>query len=242
MQAVVDIVFLMDATGSMANCIQKLKENVMLFFKSLTEKSGNNIPIVKDWRAKVVGFRDYEADGAADWLVDNPFTRDIGELERQLDALEAIGGGDAPESLLDAIYTVATTPKSEKGDEDSRKWRNHRDAARAVIAFTDAPFKPVMVAPGCNNGTVKDLSDRCVEDRILLTVIAPSDELPGCEDYRWLDGIRYASYLPIQVDPSKDDSWVDRFFEDRGFQFAVHCIARTLRRTMYASYSDYRTQ
>lgn len=240
MQAVVDIVFLMDATGSMANCVQKLKENVMRFFKSLTEKSGNAIPPVKDWRAKVVGFRDYEYDGATDWLVDNPFTRDIGELQRQLDVLEATGGGDAPESLLDAIYTVASTPKSEKGDEDSRKWRNHRDASRAVIAFTDAPFKPVMVAPGCNKGTIKDLGDRCVEDRILLTVVAPSCELPGYEDYGCIDELRYASYVPIQADSSKDDSWADRFLCDGNFQTAIQRMARLLSRTMYASYSDYR--
>lgn len=239
MQAVVDIVFLMDATGSMSSCIHRLKDNIMLFFRALTERSGRNIPPVTNWRAKVVGFRDYEWDGAADWLVDNSFTRDVGELQRQLDALEATGGGDRPESLLDAIYTVASAPKSERGEEDSRKWRNYRDAARAVITFTDAPFKPIMVAPGCNGGTFKDLSKRCAEERILLTLVAPSYELPGCEDYSLIDEIRYARYLPIQVDPSKDDSWVD-FLCNGGFQAVIQGMARSLSRTMFASYSDYR--
>ena len=61
-KGVADIVFLMDATGSMGNCIQRLKDNVMVFFRSLTEKvaGANSVVPIKDWRAKVVGFRDYE--------------------------------------------------------------------------------------------------------------------------------------------------------------------------------------
>ena len=229
MQAVVDIVFLMDATGSMADCIQKLKENVMLFFKILTENTGNSLPPVKDWRAKVVGFRDYEEDGAADWLVDNPFTRNIGELERQFDSLEAIGGGDVPESLLDAMYTVISAPKSERGAEDPRMWRDRHEAKRALIIFTDAPFKPVMNAPACKGGTFDDVKELCIQERILLTVVAPSSERPEYECFEYLDCIRKAHYIPIPPDPLNGSSPLDRFLDDRD---ALQCMIQTIARTI----------
>ena len=184
-KGIADIVFLMDATSDMMNCIQKVKENLTPFFEALAEDVGASYVPVKDWRAKVVGFRDFEQDGADDWFWDNPFTRDIKELEQQFDALEARGGGDAPESLLDAIYTVADAPKSAPGTEDPGMWRDRQEAARAVIVFTDAPFKPVMAAPGCKGGTVVDVKNICVQERILLSVFAPRD-LPGCECFESL--------------------------------------------------------
>ncbi len=232
-KGVADIVFLMDATGSMANCIQKLKENVMLFFKSFTEKGGNSIPPIKDWRAKIVGFRDYAADGSNDWLVDNPFTRDVGELQRQLDALEAKGGGDIPESLLDAMYTVISAPKSDRGVEDPGMWRERHDAARALIVFTDAPYKPVMVAPGCNNGRIDDVRNLCVQEKILLTVIAPTSELPGYECFDPLGAINKANYVPIPPGSASDDSLLDKFLDNKtALQAVIQSMAKTLSKTM----------
>ena len=161
-KGITDIVFLMDATSDMMNCIQKVKENLVPFFEAFTEVVGANHIVNRDWRAKVVGFRDFEADGADDWFVDNFFTRDIKELQRQFDALEARGGGDHAESLLDAIYTVADAPKSAPGTEDPGMWRDRQEAVRAVIVFTDAPFKPVMAAPGCRGGTIDDVRNICI--------------------------------------------------------------------------------
>ena len=238
-KGVADIVFLMDATGSMGNCIQRLKDNVMVFFRSLTEKvaGANSVVPIKDWRAKVVGFRDYEEDGAADWLVDNSFTRDVGELQRQLDALEAVGGGDAPESLLDAIYAVASMPKSGKAMEDPAMWRHRNDAARAVIVFTDAPYKPTMRAPGCAGGTIDDVKNVCVQDRILLSVVAPKDP-PGHnfgydECFEYLDGIRYAKWLPV-IPGTTGESPIDEFMNDTStLQEIIRTIAKTV--TQHAS-------
>lgn len=226
-KGVADFVFLMDATSDMMNCIQKVKENLAPFFEALTENVDTNHNTVKieDWRAKVVGFRDFEADGADDWFVDNFFTRDIKELQRQFDALEARGGGDRAESLLDAIYTVADAPKSAPGTEDPRMWRDRQEAARAVIVFTDAPFKPIMAAPGCKGGTIDDVNNICVQERILLTVFAPQD----CPDdqccFEYIDCIRYAKWLPILPDSLNGDSALDRFVNDK---VALREILRTV--------------
>jgi hypothetical protein len=206
----VDIVFLVDATGSMGNCIYRLKENIMLFFRKLTglDPEVRAIPFVGDWRAKVVGFRDVEVDDDK-WFEDNCFTRDIAEVERQLGSLTADGGGDRPESLLDAIYKVGAAPKSEKGEEAPTAWRYRSDAKRVVIAFTDAPYKPTMTAPGLVGGTVNDLVHLCLQERILLTVVAPE----GIDDdgFETLASIRYANWVSVPSGAPQEDAPLDEF-------------------------------
>ena len=58
----------------------------------------------------MVGYRDIEAaeSEGLPWIVDNEFVREPSELKAQLSALQANGGGDEPESLLDTLYKVAT--------------------------------------------------------------------------------------------------------------------------------------
>lgn len=226
---IADIVFLMDATGSMGNCIDKLKQNIMVFFKNLTEMdpAKQSFPPVKDWRAKVVGFRDVGADGDR-WFEDNAFTRDVAEIERQLGALKAEGGGDAPESLLDAIYKVADAPKSPKGVEEPGAWRYRSDAARAIVAFTDTTFKPTMEAPGIAGGGVKDLSLLCTQNRILLTCVAPSG-IPGDECFEFLDAIRYANW--VKVPAGAGASPLDEFMNSAQLKDVIAVIAKTITQT-----------
>ena len=229
-KGVVDIVFLMDATGSMGNCIDKLKKNVMLFFRSLTEMDPEKqtIPPVKDWRAKVVGFRDVDADGVR-WLEDNDFTRSVAEIERQLGALVATGGGDEPESLLDAIYKVADAQKTPRGVEEPKSWRDRHDAARAIVAFTDATFKPRMTAPGIAGGDIQSLRNLCVQERILLTVVAPRG-IPGDECFEGIGAIRYANW--VDVPAGSGGSPIDEFMNNgNALNETIARIAKTITKT-----------
>jgi len=160
-KGVADIVFLIDVSGSMAPCIDALRKNIEVFVDTLSRGEGNNAAPVRDWRGKVVGYRDIEAaqgDGLP-WIVDQPFVRDTGALKAQLASLQAAGGGDEPESLLDALYQVASmeaVPKGSQG-EDEGKWRYRSDAARVVIVFTDASFKETMSLPQAKGGRCRTL-------------------------------------------------------------------------------------
>ena len=60
-KGVADIVFMIDVSGSMAPCIDALRQNIETFVDSLSSGDANNAAPVKDWRAKVVGYRDLEA-------------------------------------------------------------------------------------------------------------------------------------------------------------------------------------
>jgi len=193
-KGVVDIVFLMDATGSMEPCIDALRDNVSTFVDSMCEKSQDN-PI-RDWRAKVVGYRDF-LDDASDALEDNPFVNDASAVRSQLNALEARGGGDIPESLLDAIYHVANMGQVDKGSQeiDPNKWRYRSNAARCVIIFTDADFHPTTK----DGGTMDDINLACTANRLLLFIFAP--EMDCYDD---LASIDKSEYEPITINSGED--------------------------------------
>ena len=131
----------------------------------------------------------------------NKFTRDSGELESQLAALKAIGGGDEPESLLDALYSVVSRGKTAKGaSPEDDKWRYASDAARCIIVFTDASFHPDMET--IPEGTVDDIIQLLQQERIRLSFFAP--DMKCHYDLAALDK---SVYEPIEYDETvKNDA------------------------------------
>ena len=159
-----DVVFLMDATHSMGPCITALKQHIHSFIDALVHgDEEQNISPVEDWRARVVGYRDfldcnksekiartYRKFGNGGWFLSNPFTRDENELHDQLDKLKNFGGGGDPnESLLDALMLVLKSGFLPAGQQDAteadggRAWRTN-GVGRVVIVFTDAGYHPTM--------------------------------------------------------------------------------------------------
>jgi hypothetical protein len=179
-KGVADVVFLIDVSGSMAPIIDALRKNIEAFVDSLSSGTSNNAAPVRDWRGKVVGYRDIEAaqTEGIEWLEEHPFVRDTAALKAQLASLRAQGGGDEPESLLDALYKVATMEATPKGaqSEDANKWRYRSDAARVVVVFTDASFKETMSIPEAKGGALQDVANVVMANRIILSLFAPNFE------------------------------------------------------------------
>ena len=176
--------FLVDVTGSMGPCINALRENINHFIDMLTNTVGNGSPVT-DWRARVVGYRDYPYDGPTSygWLVDNVFTSDVATLKSQLADLSPKGGGPGeegiPESLLDAMMVVATSGKMDlqtaDAEANSKKWRPDGAAARIVIIFTDATYHPTMSIPGYEGSGVRDLYNVYRQEHIKPYFFVPAD-------------------------------------------------------------------
>jgi hypothetical protein len=179
-KGVADVVFLIDVSGSMAPIIDALRRNIEAFVDSLSSGDANNAAPVRDWRGRVVGYRDIEAAQVEglQWLEEHPFVRDTVALKAQLASLQAQGGGDEPESLLDALYKVATLEATPKGaqSEDAAKWRYRSDAARVVVVFTDASFKETMSIPEAKGGALQDVANVVMANRIILSLFAPNFE------------------------------------------------------------------
>ncbi len=221
-KGVVDIVFLVDVTGSMQPCIDALKTNIGGFIDQLVSPTGNEASPVRDWRSRVVGYRDVEADGNA-WFIDNPFVRDAALLKAQLASLEAAGGGDIPESLLDALYKVSTCGQTDKNaPEDPLRWRYRSTAGRVVVIFTDAPFKPNMAIPEARGGGFQDIQNAVQSNRIILSIFAPD---LAC--YNELGSLDKAEYIAVP-----GDSGLASFTGDRSnFQETLRQLAASVSKS-----------
>ena len=205
-KGVADVVFLIDVSGSMAPIIDALRRNIEAFVDSLSSGGANNAAPVRDWRGKVVGYRDIESASAEglEWIEDHPFVRDTAALKAQLASLVAQGGGDEPESLLDALYKVATMEATPKGSqsEESNKWRYRSDAARVVVVFTDASFKETLSIPEAKGGSLQDVANVVMANRIILSLFAPNfegyDRLSQIDKSEW-EAVEYEGLNPQEA-------------------------------------------
>jgi putative intracellular protease/amidase len=108
-QTGLDVVFVIDATGSMGWLISEVKQRVERLALSIRSL----VPVT---RFGIVAYRD---DDDPEFLVRvEPLTLRIAELERFLEQLEARGGGDIPErvdaGLVAAIEKAGWKPESRK--------------------------------------------------------------------------------------------------------------------------------
>jgi hypothetical protein len=152
----VDIVFCIDVTGSMTPIIDQVKANALRFYddvqSNLTAKGKN----VDQLRVRVLAFRDSVADGAAA-LDESPFftlPEERASFSDFVNGLIAEGGGDAPESGLEAVALAIDSPWTTTGDR----------RRQVIVVWTDQPAQPLdaSVLP-------PDLSSRVPADFSALT-------------------------------------------------------------------------
>ena len=230
-KGVADVVFLIDVSGSMAPIIDALRTNIEAFVDSLSRGDANNASPVRDWRGKVVGYRDIEAahSEGMEWFEDNPFVRDTAALKTQLASLRAQGGGDEPESLLDALYKVASMEATPKGaqSEHANKWRYRSDAARVVVVFTDASFKETMSLPEAKGGALQDVANIVMANRIILSLFAPN-----FEGYDRLSQIDKSEWEVVEYEGLSPQEALRKFTEDpQNFRTTLKQLAASVSRS-----------
>jgi hypothetical protein len=131
----VDIVFCIDVTGSMTPVIDAVKNNVRSFHDLLRSAMAEKSKSISQLRVRVIAFRDF-ADNASDAIEMTDFLmlpEQGSEFEMFVRKLRANGGGDEPESGLEALAVAISSP-----------WERGLDRRRHVIAmFTDASAHPL---------------------------------------------------------------------------------------------------
>ena len=116
-----DVVFLLDTTGSMASEIREVKERVVQLSSALSEsRKGETV------RFGVVAYRDRKDDYLTKL---SPLSADVAVSERFLGILNADGGGDAPEDVLTGLKVALT----------KLKWHSGARAERQIFLIGDAP-------------------------------------------------------------------------------------------------------
>lgn len=126
-RARLDLVFLVDATGSMGDEIDKLKRSMRAVADQIAR-----MPSRPDLCLGLVAYRDR---GDAFFVRGTDLTDDLGAFQAMLEQLQAGGGGDTPEALNEALHTAV----------HRISWRGE-GSARMVVLVADAP--PHLDYPG----------------------------------------------------------------------------------------------
>ena len=110
MQTDVDMVFVIDCTGSMEPFLAKVKQMALSFHDQVREALGIKNRRIRKIRIKVIAYRDYYCDWAdpdhPPMLISEFFTLpdEAEEFADFVNSLEAAGGEDEPESALEALH------------------------------------------------------------------------------------------------------------------------------------------
>ncbi len=151
-----DVVFVIDSTGSMSDEINNVKENVKAFSEELIHSS-------IDCRIAIIEYRDitcgedtilHTIDGGH-WLTDTD------SVEAILSDIHADGGGDTPESVVDALGLAAS---------GEMLWRSN--ANRFAFLLTDADYK---TENNFDYSSMDALIEDLKEKKIMTSVITSSD-------------------------------------------------------------------
>lgn len=119
-RARLDLVFLIDATGSMSDEIDKLKATLQAIASEVAR-----LPSQPDLCFGMVAYRDR---GDAFLLRSHDLTNDVAGFQGVLNALQAGGGGDYPEALNEALNEAV----------HNLSWRGD-GATRLLVLLADAP-------------------------------------------------------------------------------------------------------
>ena len=116
-----DLFFLLDATGSMSDELDRLTATVDSVVARISELDGQ-----PDVRLGMTVYRD-EGDAFVTRTFD--FTDDVGSFRSALSEVRAAGGGDNPEALDEALGAALDEPT----------WRSAGEAVQTIFVVADAP-------------------------------------------------------------------------------------------------------
>jgi Mg-chelatase subunit ChlD len=116
-----DVLFVLDCTGSMQGEIDAIKDAIMSFADTI-ESDGVRVRVgLIEFRDRLIG-----EEHRVLTFTGEPFTSDPAVFRRAVAALQAEGGGDEPESSLDALMLALRQPFAS-------------DANKVIVLVTDAP-------------------------------------------------------------------------------------------------------
>ena len=129
----VDIVYCIDATGSMKPCIETVKKAAKTLHADIINATSAGGYTVQQLRLKVIVFRDFSFD-EENAIKESKFFNlpdETDAYEQFINGIEAKEGGEIPESSLEALHLAINT-----------NWVTPADGVRTrhiIVMFTDAP-------------------------------------------------------------------------------------------------------
>ncbi len=146
----IDIVFVIDETGSMQPFIDAVKDNIKRFSGRLRSQGF-------DYQLGLVRFTDVVTWSSPE------LTDDVATFERWVGEIQAAGGGDIPENSLEALKAATNI-----------KYRPI--ALKLAILVTDAPcFERDKPGDGTTDFTMREMGDYLFERELRLYGITPKE-------------------------------------------------------------------
>ena len=142
----IEVVFCLDTTGSMGGLIQGAKDKIW----SISNQIAGGKP-TPDWKIGLVAYRDRGREDYVTKLVE--LTDDLDAIHGKLREFQAGGGGDAPESVNQALDEAV----------NKIKWSTDKKTLRIIFLVGDAPPHmdygddvkyPVTCKKACENGII----------------------------------------------------------------------------------------
>ena len=209
----VDIVFCIDVTGSMSPVIDLVKEKVRKFPHDLKDNLDKKGKIANNVRIRVVAFRDFGNDNSADAMQASEFflvepSTDMAKFESFVNGLSASGGGDEPESALEALSIAQSSDWTHEGDKQRH----------VTVIFTDATAHKLESRVGEVSGPFKDQVAASLDELTdwwegNQTVQQPNKVFRrllifGTDAYPWneiADAWGHTGFLPFQAGKGLED-------------------------------------
>lgn len=124
MGRMLDLVFVMDATGSMGSYIIEATHNIEVICDSITQS--DELRGAEALRIALIAYRDHPPQDKSYVTRTFPFTTSVEQVKENLHSLYASGGGDGPEAVTAALAELVALP-----------WRP--EATKLAVLITDAP-------------------------------------------------------------------------------------------------------
>lgn len=132
----VDLIFVIDTTGSMYDDIASVKDSATEIVNALDSKSG-------DYRVAVVDYRDYPVSPygvpGTDYVykLDLSFSSDKDAIISSINSLSLGNGYDWEESVYSALVNAIIDPNKDLSNSDNYGWR--KGVCKYIILMGDAP-------------------------------------------------------------------------------------------------------
>jgi hypothetical protein len=166
-----DIVFVIDTTGSMGSYISNVQSQAQDLIDELRT-------LFDDVRVAVVEYRDIRSDGFNARAV-QAFTSNLLAAKASINTLRASGGGDTPEAVFTAVYDTA------KG-VGVGAWRTDKSVSRQIILMGDAPGHDPEPWP--NPRTIRNAIDELKNNDISLQAVHVGSDDSALFDFTAMAG------------------------------------------------------
>ncbi|MDQ2715759.1 MAG: VWA domain-containing protein [Chloroflexota bacterium] len=149
----VDLAFVVDTTGSMSGLIAAAQSQMITMLEELTRAANINL-----WLG-VVEYRDHPPQDKLLYKV-YPLTEDLQKAQKAIRGLQANGGGDEPEAVLDGLVAACN---------ELLWWKHSR---RLIVLVGDAPPHGVggsgdAFGAGCPCGETIESVTRLAEEKCI---------------------------------------------------------------------------